>query len=192
MWLFGKKKTIPAWASFFNENEYAAFVLALDSVLKEKLNLVYEICNGVAVFEENEYDFMNLGLLNLAQLCKKNQSDEYRQIVDGHFDTMIEANRFQKEFEKIETNFDQVKQYIAVRLYDDRYMASIGKQYFIGKEFAGELFAAIVFDLPYTITNIKPEQIMLKSKNISEQYAKNELMLIIKVESIFLAMTDLN
>ncbi|MDW7657043.1 MAG: hypothetical protein SCM11_07705 [Bacillota bacterium] len=170
MWLFGKKKNVPAWASFFNEIEYAAFTSALDSILRDNLNIVYEICDGVAVFAENEYNFENLGLLNLAQLCKKNQSDEYPQIVEGHFKSMIEANRFQKEFEKIEANFDQIKQYIAVRLYDEKYMASVGKLYFIGKEFVGELFAAIVFDLPYTIINIKPEQIKPWNKSINELY----------------------
>ena len=49
-------------------------------------------------------------------------------------------------------------------------MASIGKQYFIGKDFVGELFAAIVYDFPNIITNIKPEQIIPWNKTLEELF----------------------
>ena len=64
-----------------------------------------------------------------------------------------------------------MKRYIAVRLYDDGYMASIGKQNLVRKEFAGELSVVIVFDFPNTITNIKPEQMESWHKSIDELYA---------------------
>jgi hypothetical protein len=37
-------------------------------------------------------------------------------------------------------------------------MDCLGREYFLGKELAGELFAAIVFDFPNTIRNVKPDE----------------------------------
>jgi hypothetical protein len=153
-----KKGSIPPWASFFSETEYAAFLSAIDSFFQNTLHLPYTIQDGAVIPAENEYNLNCLGLTNLARICKQNEPVDYPEIVASHFNGMIEAEKFQKEFDKTVTDYDRVKQYIAVRLYDEGYFSSIGKEAYMSREFAGELVAVLVFDLPHTVCNIKPEQ----------------------------------
>ena len=90
MSLFGRK-TVPEWASLFAEKEHIAFIAALESYFRKTLNLAYEIHDGVVLPDKTN---MDLGLLNLAQVCKHNKIREYPEIISGHFNAMIEAYKF--------------------------------------------------------------------------------------------------
>jgi hypothetical protein len=166
-WFWKKKSRVPAWADFFSEAEYAAFLDAVAGYFKS-LGLACEIDDGMVQLPENEYGFGRLGLDNLARFCKQNDSRDYASIVREHFDGMIEDSRFRREFETVKTDFGQIRKYIAVRLYDEAYMACLGKEYFIGKAFAGELFAAVVYDFPHTIVNVRPEDAQPWGKSVDE------------------------
>lgn len=170
MGLFSKKEIVPEWASFFTGNQYTAFMAALDSCLQKMLNVAYEIEDGIVVLEENEYMQGNLGLYNLAQICRQNELADYPQIIAGYLNMAIEVNKFENEFKKIEKDFDQIRQYIAVHLYDSEYIDYVGKENFISRRFTGELFAALVFDLPNTLKIIKPELIELWNKTADELF----------------------
>lgn len=172
MGIFGRRKiTVPDWASLFTGKQYTAFIAALDGYFQETYNLSYEIDDGVLMPEANGYGFKNLGLHNVAHLCKQNRIGDYPTIVTYHFDLLIQASEFEKEFKKIEKGFEQVKQYVAVRLYSSDYIASIGGECVMSRGFAGELNAVLVFDFPHTVANIKPEQIAPWGKTSDELFA---------------------
>lgn len=161
MGIFGKKKSIvPEWASFFSDKEYDAFVKAIDLYFREKLKLSYELREGAILVPENEYGFQKLGLGNLAQICRQNNVNEYPVIVNAHFDSTVESQRFQNEFSKIEKDYDQIEPYLAVRLYDAEYLSAIGTDGVVGKPFSGELHAVLVFGFPHSVINVQPEQIL--------------------------------
>lgn len=173
MFSFFKKKTdktnVPEWASFFDEKEYSLFVNEIDNYFKN-LNIQYEIGDGQIHVSENEFGFSNLGLTNVAQVCKQEDKKYYKEIIAEHFNSMIRANKFDKEFEKIADNFEEVKKYIGVRLYDNDYVAHIGKELTIGKDFAGDIYSMIVFDFPDSVISIKPEQTTAWNKTTDELF----------------------
>lgn len=120
--------------------------------------------------EENEWGFRNLGLTNVAQVCKQEDPKFYKEIIKEHFDSMIRAYKFDQEFKRIANNFEEVQKYIGLRLYDNQYVAHIGKEFTIGKEVAGDIYAMVVFDFPDSILNIKPEQAEPWGKTIDELF----------------------
>jgi len=173
MFSFFKKKTddtnIPEWASFFDNKEYSAFIKEIETYFKN-LNIQFEIGDGQIETNENEFGFSNLGLVNVAQVCKQEDKKHYKEIITEHFNSMIRANKFEKEFAKIADNFAEVKKYIGVRLYDNEYVAYVGKENTIGKNFAGDIYSMIVFDFPDIVLSIKPEQTTTWNKTIDELF----------------------
>ncbi|MCV9932591.1 hypothetical protein OIU80_09870 [Flavobacterium sp. LS1R47] len=170
--LFNKKNNkteIPNWASFFENSEYSTFIYEIENYFR-KLNIEIEISDGIILVTENELGFSNLGLSNVAQNCKQDKPKNYKNIIKDHFNSLIEANKFEIEFEKIVDNFEEVKKYIGVRLYNDEYIDYVGKEFAIGKEFEGDIYSMLVFDFPHSIANIKPEQIKKWEKSIDELF----------------------
>jgi hypothetical protein len=170
MGLFGKKVVIPEWATFFSEKEYSVFSKAVDSYLKGKLKLVYEIRDGVVEIQDNQYGLSNLGLMNVAQMCRQGKVEQYSQIVEYHFNLIREANAFKASFQKIEKDFDQVRQYIAVRIYDLDYIEAVGMEHVISRDFAESLHAVLVYDFPSAIENIRPEKSASWNKSLDELF----------------------
>lgn len=166
-----KSKKVPAWASFLSERQYSALCDAIEHYFRNVLNISYEINNNTITVPDNEYDLPTLGLDNLARACKQNRLDDYSEIVAEHFTSIIESIRFRKTFEKSEGDFDQVKQYLAVRLYSSEYINAIGFENVIAKPYAGELSVVLIFDFPQTVENVKPEQIVPWGKTSEELFA---------------------
>ncbi|TEB46000.1 hypothetical protein D0809_03110 [Flavobacterium circumlabens] len=163
------KTEIPNWASFFENSEYSTFIYEIENYFR-KLNIVIEIFDGIILVTENDFGFSNLGLSNVAQNCKQDKPKNYKDIIKNHFDSLIAANKFEIEFEKITDNFEEVKKYIGIRLYNEEYIDYVGKEFAIGKEFEGDIYSMLVFDFPHSIVNIKPEQINKWGKSIDELF----------------------
>lgn len=162
------KKEVPGWASFFNQDEYSAFKKELDSYFKS-LNIKYEVGDGIVhVDKETEFGVSVLGLSNVAQVCKHNHLQDYGGIIAEHFNTLIRSRQFDLTFEQIIGNFEEVKKYIGIRLHDYSYIATVGKENVIGKHIAGDVHTMLVFDLPESIKNIKPEQAEVWGKSEDE------------------------
>lgn len=151
-----KDQGVPGWASFFTAKEYQTFIELVTDYFN-KLNTPFKMENGVIEFEEgNPLGFQSLGLGNLAQNCKQSALSDYKEIIAHHFGLMTNSLMDKKEFEDIADDFEQVKQFIALRIYDDGYASHVGKENVIGFELAEHLYAVLVFDLPETIAGVQP------------------------------------
>ena len=174
MFSFFKKKgsdaSVPDWATFFSAAEYKAFVSELENYFKQ-LNVEYELGDGVVNVDENAFGFGKLGLTNVAQVCKQGNPKHYKSIITAHFDALIRSQQFEKTFNAIADTFEEVKKYIGVRLYDNDYVDKLGKELTLGKDFAGDIYAMIVFDFPDSIVNIQPSQILAWDKTVEELFA---------------------
>lgn len=161
---------IPNWAYFFDVEEYQEFTRALQHYFSSK-NIEYIVENGVLATNDKSFGYESLGLTNVAQVCKQNEKKRYREIVKDHFDTMIRTLQFEKDFRAIVDDFEQVEYYIGVRIYPDEHISHVGENNVLGKKLAGDLFALLVFDLPDTIMNIKPEHAEKWNKSTDELFA---------------------
>ena len=70
---FKSKKTIipaPEWAFFFDDAEYTKFITEIETYFKSQRHQ-FEISDGIVHVNKNEFGFENLGLSNVAQVCKQ-------------------------------------------------------------------------------------------------------------------------
>ena len=170
--IFKRKKenhNVPEWASFFKENEYSEFLKSIEGYFANK-KISFGLSDGILTLATDEFGCRELGLMNVAQVCKQDTPKHYKKIVSDHFDTMIRAHQFDTEFKQIVHDYDKIQQYIGVRLYPIDYPAAIGKDLTIGKEFSEGIYAMLVFDLPDSIINIQPEQALKWNKTLDELF----------------------
>ena len=165
----GSVTSVPEWSSFFNDKEYSLFIREVDNYFK-KLNIRYEIQGGQVMVDEKEFGSGQLGLLNVAQLCKQVGPKNYREMIARHFLAMTKVSQFDMQFAKVNDDFEEMKKYFGVRLYNDEYVAQVGKENTVGKNFSGDIYAMVVLDLPNSVMSIKPEQPLAWNKTVDELF----------------------
>lgn len=169
--LFKKKTTAtPAWASFFTTDEYEAFMATIDQYFTAQ-NIPYQSGDGFITVEDSSFGGDELGLHNIAQLCKQNNITDYAATVQDHFELMKRAKQFNDAFERNAHNFEYVKPYLGIRLYHKSYGAVLDAENTMGADFIGDIFAMLVYDLPNTVLNVKPEQAAHWNKPFDELMA---------------------
>jgi len=151
-----KKPKVPGWASFFEENEYAEFLKSIERYFSKR-KISYNLEDGMLTLSSDDFGFYDLGLANVAQVCKQDDPINYEEIVSAHFDSMARAHQFDTEFKQIVHDYGKIEHYIGVRLYPSDYPAAIGKDATMGRDLCGDIYATLVFDLPDSIINIQPE-----------------------------------
>lgn len=157
--MFGRKNiVVPEWASVLKQKEYSLFISAVDDYFKRK-GKPYTIDDGIVRFEG-----WDLGLVNLVQMCAGIKPQEYAGFIEHHFGVTIEIMSFKESLAF--DDFERMKQYIGVRLYDREYTTVLGEEAVIRRPFAGEVFAVLVYDFPQAI------QIVPKSD--AEKWGKTE------------------
>lgn len=168
---FNKKNKypVPEWASFFTEKEFNDFVKELNAYFQPK-GISPDLEAGLVIVNDQEFGAEQLGLYNLAQICKQAPAKHYKEIVEGHFNGLKQANRFDQSFSQVENDFEAVKQYIGVRIYNVEYIDQLGKEFTIGKFIADDLYAILVYDLPDSVRNIKPEMSGRWNKSTEELF----------------------
>ena len=165
--MFGRKKIkVSEWASVMNKKEYPLFMQAVEDYFRQK-GEPYIIADGIVKLEENDFEF---GLNNLMQMCAKSRPEDYDGIISFHFGQLIESKKFETQFKEISGDFEKVKQYLAVRLYDKEYIECIGEDIFVRRHFAGELYAALVWDFPAAIQNVLKDDIEKWGKTEDELF----------------------
>lgn len=184
MFSFFKKNRdqgVPDWASFFTPKEYHHFMSTVMKFLDQK-NVTYTFGIGMIDFgKDNPIGFESMGLTNIAQGCKQNEIEDYESIVFGHFEAMIRNKDFEANLSGLIEDFESVKKYIAIRVYDHHYVSHIGREKLIAYEITDDLFAVLVLDLPESITNVQlkyaekwgrsnEELIEIGKTNISSNY----------------------
>jgi hypothetical protein len=144
---------------------------ALDDYFKRK-GLTYTHRDGIINVPDNPFGMDQLGLVNLAQNCKlQDNENSWPEMITDHFETMIKANAFDKEFNTRKRDFSYVKEFIGVRLYHKSYFNALGLEKVLYKLFADVIVTVLIFDTPHTVTSIKPEDAALWNVPIDELFS---------------------
>ncbi|SEN38418.1 hypothetical protein SAMN04488505_11020 [Chitinophaga rupis] len=157
---FKRKKTalpVPAWAAYFNSAEYTEFLSLLDNYFKNK-GIAYVLGDGEIILDNATFGAERMGLVNVSQVCKQHPQSAWKSCIEDHFNGMERAFAFTDDFEKRCHDLSFARDYIGIRLYHNSYVENIDPGLIIGKPLAGDLFMMLVFDLPNTVINVKPEQ----------------------------------
>ena len=169
--MFFRKNNVPKWASFLGlgRKTYPLFMAEVEAYFK-LAGRPYTI-DGDLVRVDNDGDNWQFGLSNLAQLCARADTQDYAAIIKEHFDLVEESLAAEERFEKIASDFEQVKEYIGVRLYDEAYTTAMGEDSFIRRHFAGEIYEALVYDHTESIAAVPKEHVAKWGKAADELFA---------------------
>ena len=149
--MFGRKRVdVPEWAEPLGPKGYSAFISAVDGYFRGR-GEPYVIKDG---FVRRESDGQEFGFGNLVQVCAQIRPGDYAQCIYNQFSTMDEDKKFRENLNA--SDFSQVEQYIAVRLYPSEYakFMNTGNTAAALRPFAGDVFATLVYDFPHTVSNI--------------------------------------
>ncbi|HEX3313938.1 MAG TPA: hypothetical protein VHR72_03550, partial [Gemmataceae bacterium] len=125
---FKKPDPRPAWASFFSDEQYWKFRRIVEDYFRAKKQM-FTWGDGVISMEPSEEGAVHqLGLVNLGQLCARNDEKEWAQIVADHFRTLEKSQSEQKLLEGRLTDFDRVQELLAVRLWPESYLGELDEK----------------------------------------------------------------
>ncbi|MET0466222.1 MAG: hypothetical protein ABW007_23890 [Chitinophagaceae bacterium] len=149
---------VPEWAGLFSRDEYLLFMGYVTNHFHQE-DISYSIKEGALLSEgKSGHHSEKMGLLNLAQLCRLRPVQEWGSLVEDHFNGIQKASVFEKQFSVKAHDFNFVRDLIGVKLYPEEYVGAIKNGLTMGKRIAEGLYAMLVFDLPESIVNVRPEQ----------------------------------
>lgn len=146
----------PQWANFFTKEEYDQFIGLIYDYFAQH-DVEFEIEDGVALLKEPHRGYDNFGLINLGQTCKLSSPEEWESNVADFFRSMERTHEFEQEFDSKLSDFEFIRPFIALRIYNAGFMDGIGQENFIFRHVTEQVVAMLVFDLPDSIKNISPE-----------------------------------
>ncbi len=165
--LFGKNDKAPEWASFFSAAEYQRFEkLVCDYFHEEGAEVAVE--EGFVHVPERDHTY---GLQNLAQVCHMSPEEEWRDTIGEHFLRLREAEDDRDRIEQEMEDFDAVADLLAVRLYHEDYVNSLGRDKVVFREDFEGTVSVLVVDLPTTIQTVPSETAKKWDKSVDELFA---------------------
>lgn len=163
------RNLVPSWADFFSAEEYLEFEKALGSYF-DSLGKPFKIDDGTVRtnWMAGDGGLQNLGLLNVAQMCKQGKPGDYPGIIRNHFEVMRKSKDFIAGFFDNMNDFEFVKPFIGTRLYHKDHVKSIGAEGVISRPVTEDIIAMLVFDMPQAISSVKPDLAAIWGKTESE------------------------
>jgi hypothetical protein len=144
---------VPAWANFFDDAAFGAFVDEVERDLARRGHAVIE--DGVADLEIEGGDRHRLGLQNLAQLCNQVERDDWPELVREHFDRVILSTQTH-DLDALSHDFEAVKPLLKVRLYARESLGELETNT-VYRPLGDELAAVLVYDLPDAVATVPIE-----------------------------------
>jgi hypothetical protein len=145
---------VPEWASFFEADDFAAFLDAVDRYFERRGQAWRRDDQAVLVAGSNQ----RLGLHGLAQKCHAVPRAVWQEMVAGHFSSLLD--RDEEAEERLLADFERVRPLLKVRLYhqsilglDDGRPPSV-----LVKPIPPELLAVLACDLPTTVQTVPLER----------------------------------
>lgn len=148
----------PEWANFLSDTDYKIYLDLVDRYF-EKTKLDFKINDGIIEINDDTLNLGNLGLQNLAQICTQYETKEWEILINSHFDNLINSKKEETDILSKITNFDAMKKYIGVRIYNSSYIEAINKEFLFFKHITKDLIALLIFDFPSTVRNINPDEV---------------------------------
>jgi len=148
-----KPQRAPGWTGPFTPAAYPAF----EHLVREELRrqgLEVEIDDGYATVPGRPGKY---GLENLAQACALRERAQWPQIIEAHFAALRRAEAEREALGGART-FEQAAPLLAVRLWPAEFVAQIGPGALVYREDLPGLVTVLVYDLPETIQQVRPEE----------------------------------
>lgn len=160
----------PAWANFFTPQQYRAFLNGVEAYFAQQKRAIVLGDGVVYVDDPKSGGKHQLGLLNLAQMCARNEEKEWPEVIADHFRTLEKSHNEQKVLEERLSDFDRVAELLSVRLWPENYLAELDRAKILHRKDLPGTISALVFDLPSSIRNVTPEEAQAWGKSPAELF----------------------
>jgi hypothetical protein len=160
----------PAWADFLTAPQYQRFLAMVQGYFRgQKVKCVLKD-GQVNLAADGRYREQQLGLLNLAQMCRGQPEDQWPRIIAGHFGILQRSWREGEALEKRLGDFAKVAELLAVRLWPKSYCAGDLGNHMVWREDIPGTVSVLVYDLPSTIRNVNPAEVAAWGKEPDELF----------------------
>ncbi|MCI0639108.1 MAG: hypothetical protein L0Y72_28305 [Gemmataceae bacterium] len=160
----------PAWADFFTAAQYQRFRQLVSDYFTQQ-NRSFDFGDGVIKVEDGDDGAkQQYGLMNLAQMCHRNDEAEWAEIIADHFRTMEKSQKEQKVLEQRIDDFSRVEELLAVRIWPEDYLDSLDRDKLLHRQDLPGTISALVFDLPSSVRNVTPEEAESWGKSTDELF----------------------
>ena len=161
---------VPEWAAPLTLQQYADFTGAVEDYFKN-WDIPIRIEDGNVLPEHDFFGHRRFGLGNILQICAQAPNESYATIVYRHFDAMVSAYKFEKEFNASTADFERVREYLGSRLYARDYIGHVGDAAVYGQEIGSHVVEVLVFDLPQSVRNVQATTLEQWGKSRAELFA---------------------
>jgi hypothetical protein len=151
---------VPAWAPFFSEDRYRAFVDAVAAHFRARGRSARVSGDEgyVTVFDDPDLPAgRELGLPNLAQTCNRFPPEQWAERVEAHFDSMRRAKRDEANVEEYLADLAAAREMLAVRIGSAEGLGRMREMLVAREDLPGTL-SYLVLDLPHTVQNVPPDK----------------------------------
>lgn len=138
-----------------------------ESIIVIKENFKISSVKDGAIFLEEGQAYSQVNLHNLIIKCKSLDESTRKEIIREHFISMFEASKMQQEIDP--NNFDQMKDYLAIRIYENSFVEYAGgADKLVSREDLKGTLSLVVLDLPTAFTPIQNELLEIWKKDKQE------------------------
>lgn len=150
-----------------SKKEYKFLVKQSLKEIKKNFKVV-SIKSGAVTLEEGQpYSIINLH--NLILKCKSLDKNTRKEIIEDHFASMAATTKVQEELDH--TNFDSMKKYLAIRIYETSFVENAGgTEHLVSREDLEGTTSLVVLDLPTTFSPIQKELLTIWKKSKEEVF----------------------
>lgn len=141
---------VPTWASFFDDEQFAEFMLVVEQDLERRGDVTIE--DGVVELTIDGGGQHRLGLQNLAQLCNQVERENWRELVREHFDRVI-VSTHTHDLEALSRDWSRVRTMVKVRLYARESLGELTEST-VHREVGEDLVSVLVYDLPDAVATV--------------------------------------
>ena len=145
---------VPEWAAPLTLQQFADFRGALEDYFKN-WDIPVEVKDGFVLTGREFFGHRRFGLGNLRQICAQMPNERYLAIVTGHFDALVSAYKFEKEFDANSADFEKIREFIGARLYHRDSIGMVGEAAVLGQHIGESVVEVLVFDLPQSVRNVQ-------------------------------------
>lgn len=168
-WLRGDDP-VPAWASFFSEEQFQSFLGQLEQDLDAR-NLPYALDaeTGTLEIELPGADRQQLHLLTLARACHQILQPGWSEQIERHLDAAISVLAGgMAAVDRLGSDFDRARPLLKLRLYSDDYLDP--EVPMVYRPLAEGLTAVLVYDLPQSIATVPPDHLAEWNRSVEELF----------------------
>ena len=155
----------------FSKSEYDDFMKLVKSDLESR-GYVGDIKDGFLTTKLDGKD-ESFELVDLAQKCKLVKKSDWPQTIKEYFDVLARYKNDEADLQKNLTDFNKIKNLIAIQLYPDGYLnaASKLKKEVITRNSIPGVNNTLVLDLPSSIRPVKSSEAKVWNKTEDELFA---------------------